>query len=206
MIDTLIPEFDKALRAVFASAQTRRAMPGADLPEADLSDSEKRHVAALMRVNHCGEICAQALYQGQALTSRDPMVKKELEQAAWEETEHLNWTESRIAELGGRKSVLNPLWYAGSLAIGLFVGKCGDAWSLGFLAETERQVEGHLESHMHRLPEQDRKSREVLEQMKADEIRHAETAIHHGARELPRPVQLAMKLSSKVMTRLSYVV
>ena len=110
MIDVLIPEFDKALRAVFASAPTRRPMPGSDLSEAELSDDEKRHVAALMRVNHCGEICAQALYQGQSLTSRDPLVKRELEQAAWEETEHLNWTESRIAELGGRKSLLNPLW------------------------------------------------------------------------------------------------
>ena len=206
MIDALIPELDKALRAVFAPAPTRRPMPGADLPEAELSDAEKRHVAALMRVNHCGEICAQALYQGQALTSRDPVVKRELEQAAWEETEHLNWTENRIAELGGRKSLLNPLWYAGSLAIGLVAGKCGDAWSLGFLAETERQVEGHLESHKVRLPEQDRKSWEVLEQMKTDEMRHAETAIHYGAKELPRTVQLAMKLSSKVMTRLSYMV
>jgi ubiquinone biosynthesis monooxygenase Coq7 len=206
LFDALIPEFDKALRAVFVSAPTRRPMPGADLPEADLSDAEKRHVAALMRVNHCGEICAQALYQGQALTSRDPVVKRELEQAAWEETEHLNWTENRIAELGGRKSLLNPLWYAGSLAIGLVAGKCGDAWSLGFLAETERQVEGHLESHKVRLPEQDRKSWEVLEQMKTDEMRHAETAIHYGAKELPRTVQLAMKLSSKVMTRLSYMV
>ncbi len=205
MIDVLIPEFDKALRAVFASAPTRRPMPGADLPEAELSDAERRHVAALMRVNHCGEICAQALYQGQALTSRDPAVKRELERAAWEETEHLNWTENRIAELGGRKSLLNPVWYAGSLAIGLFAGKCGDEWSLGFLAETERQVEGHLESHKVRLPEQDRKSWEVLEQMKIDEMHHAETATHYGAKELPRPVQLAMKLSSKVMTRLSYV-
>jgi hypothetical protein len=113
VIDTLIPEFDKALRAVFAAAPTRRPMPGEDLPEAAMSDDEKRHVAALMRVNHCGEICAQALYQGQALSSRDPVVKRELEQAAWEETEHLNWTERRIAELGGRKSLLNPLWYAG---------------------------------------------------------------------------------------------
>jgi ubiquinone biosynthesis monooxygenase Coq7 len=206
LIDVIIPEIDKALRAVFAAAPTRRPMPGADLPEADLSDAEKRHVAALMRVNHCGEICAQALYQGQALTSRDPLVKRELEQAAWEETEHLNWTENRIAELGGRKSMLNPLWYAGSLAIGLFAGKCGDAWSLGFLAETERQVEGHLESHKVSLPEQDRKSWEVLEQMKTDEVRHAETATHYGARDLPRPVRLAMRLSSKVMTRLSYVI
>lgn len=206
MIDALIPEFDKALRAVFASAPTRRPMPGADLPEAELSDDEKRHVAALMRVNHCGEICAQALYQGQSLTSRDPQVKRELEQAAWEETEHLNWTENRIAELGGRKSLLNPLWYAGSLAIGMFAGKWGDAWSLGFLAETERQVEGHLESHKLRLPGQDRKSWEVLEQMKADEMHHAETATRYGARDLPQPIKRAMRLSSAVMTRLSYVV
>lgn len=205
MIDAFIPELDKALRAVFGAAPTRRRMPGADLPEAQMSDDERRHVAALMRVNHCGEICAQALYQGQALSSRDPVVKRELEQAAWEETEHLNWTERRIVELGGRKSLLNPLWYAGSLAIGLVAGKWGDAWSLGFLAETERQVEGHLESHKASLPTQDRKSWEVLEQMKVDEIRHAATAIRHGARELPPPVKLAMKLSSKLMTTLSYV-
>ena len=205
MFDILIPELDKALRAVFVSAPTRRPMPGEDLPEAEMSEDEKRHVAALMRVNHCGEICAQALYQGQALSSRDPAIKRELEQAAWEETEHLNWTERRIAELGGRKSVFNPLWYAGSLAIGVVAGKFGDAWSLGFLAETERQVEGHLEGHKAILPAQDRKSWEVLEQMKVDEIRHAETASHYGARELPAPVRLAMKLSSKVMTKLSYV-
>lgn len=205
MIDTLIPEFDKALRAVFASAPTRRPMPGEDLREAEMSAAEKRHVAALMRVNHCGEICAQALYQGQALSSDDAAVKRELQQAAWEETEHLNWTERRIAELGGRKSLFNPLWYAGSLAIGVVAGKCGDAWSLGFLAETERQVEGHLESHKARLPAQDRKSWEVLEQMKVDEIRHAETANHYGARELPAAIKLVMKLSSKLMTKLSYV-
>ena len=204
LIDTLVPEFDKALRAVFAAAPTRRQMPGQELPEAEMTEAEKRHVAALMRVNHCGEICAQALYQGQALSSRDPAVKRELELAAWEETEHLNWTERRIAELGGRKSLLNPLWYAGSVAIGMVAGKCGDAWSLGFLAETERQVEGHLETHLASLPIQDRKSGEVLEQMKADEIRHAEAACHHGARELPLPVKFAMRLSSKVMTTLSY--
>ncbi|MCM2288605.1 MAG: 2-polyprenyl-3-methyl-6-methoxy-1,4-benzoquinone monooxygenase [Sulfuritalea sp.] len=205
MIDALITEFDKALRAVFTSAPTRRPMPGADLPEAEMSEQERRHVAALMRVNHCGEICAQALYQGQAWGSRDPQVRRELEQAAWEETEHLNWTERRIGELGGRKSLFNPVWYAGSLAIGAVAGKCGDTWSLGFLAETERQVEGHLESHKARLPAQDRKSWEVLEQMKADEMRHAETASHYGARKLPLPVTLAMKLSSKLMTRLSYI-
>ena len=204
MPNALIPEFDKALRAVFAKAPTRRPMPGAQLPEAELSATEKSHVAALMRVNHCGEICAQALYQGQALASRNPLVRRELEIAAWEETEHLNWTETRIAELGGRKSLLNPLWYGSSLAIGAIAGKCGDAWSLGFLAETERQVEGHLEGHKARLPAQDRKSWEVLEQMKLDEMRHAETAIGHGARELPAPVKFAMKLSSRLMTRLSY--
>jgi ubiquinone biosynthesis monooxygenase Coq7 len=205
LFDNLIPELDKALRAVFVSAPTRRPMPGEDLPEGEMNEDEKRHVAALMRVNHCGEICAQALYQGQALSSRDPAIKRELKQAAWEETEHLNWTERRIAELGGRKSLFNPLWYAGSLAIGVVAGKFGDAWSLGFLAETERQVEGHLENHKARLPVQDRKSWEVLEQMKADEMRHAETASHYGARELPAPVRLAMKLSSKVMTKLSYI-
>lgn len=206
MIDALIPEFDKALRALFAPAPTQRPMPGEDLPEAELSESEKRHVAGLMRINHCGEICAQALYQGQALTSRDPAVKRALEQAAWEETEHLNWTECRITELGGRKSLLNPLWYAGSLAIGLVAGKLGDDWNLGFLAETERQVEGHLESHKAKLPAQDRKSWEVLEQMKVDEVHHAEMAIHYGARELPPPVKLAMKLSSKLMTRTAYYI
>ncbi len=203
-LEVLIPEFDKALRAVFTKAPTRRPMPGADLPEAELSHDEKRHVAALMRVNHCGEICAQALYQGQALASNDPLVRRELEIAAWEETEHLNWTETRITELGGRKSVLNPIWYGGALAIGAIAGACGDAWSLGFLAETERQVEGHLEGHKARLPALDQKSREVLEQMKLDEMRHAETAIEHGARELPAPVKFAMKLSSRMMTRLSY--
>lgn len=204
MIDALIPEFDKALRAVFASAPTRRAMPGAELPEAELSDAEKRHVAALMRVNHCGEICAQALYQGQALTSRDPVVKRELEQAAWEETEHLNWTENRITELGGRKSLLNPLWYGGSLAIGIAAGKLGDAWNLGFLAETERQVEGHLDGHLSKLPDQDAKSRAIVEQMKIDEIKHADTALAHGGAELPGPVKEAMRLTSKVLTFAAY--
>lgn len=204
MFDALIPEVDKALRAVFAAAPTRRPMPGADLPEAELSEAEKRHVAALMRVNHCGEICAQALYQGQSLTSDDPAVRRELQQAAWEETEHLNWTERRIAELGGRKSLLNPVWYAGSLAIGAIAGRFGDAWSLGFLAETERQVEGHLENHKARLPSQDRRSWEVLEQMKVDEMRHARTATDQGGRELPLPVRLAMKLSSRLMTQISY--
>ena len=203
-LNALIPEFDKALRSVFAKAPTRRPMPGADLPEAELSTAEKQHVAALMRVNHCGEICAQALYQGQALASRDPVVRRELEIAAWEETEHLNWTETRISELGGRKSLLNPLWYGGSLAIGILAARFGDGVNLGFLAETERQVESHLKSHLDRLPQLDLKSREIVTQMKKDEAEHADTAIRLGAVDLPGPVKAAMKASSRVMTGVAY--
>jgi ubiquinone biosynthesis monooxygenase Coq7 len=204
VIDTLILEFDKALRTVFAPAPTARAMPGQGLPEAELTEAERRHAAALMRVDHVGEVCAQALYQGQALTCRDPETRQTLQQAAWEETEHLNWTERRIAELGGRKSLLNPLWYAGSLAIGVVAGKLGDDWNLGFLAETERQVEMHLDGHLETLPKDDLRSRAVVDQMKADEIHHAETATSLGARQLPAPVKLAMAVMSKVMTSTAY--
>lgn len=203
-LDQLIIEFDKGLRTVFAPASTVRPVPGAELPEAELTPDEKNRAAALMRVNHVGEVCAQALYQGQALTSRDPALADALRQAAHEETEHLAWTESRISELGGRKSLLNPLWYGGALAMGLVAGRMGDAWNLGFLAETERQVEAHLNDHLGRLPPSDRKSQEVLDQMKRDEIAHAETAVRLGARELPGPVKLAMKLASRVMTRTAY--
>jgi ubiquinone biosynthesis monooxygenase Coq7 len=206
LIDRLIPELDKVLRTLFAPAPTSRPMPGENLPEADLSDTEKRHAAALMRINHCGEICAQALYQGQAITSHQPEVKRALARAAQEETEHLNWTERRIAELGGRKSLLNPLWYVGSLSLGLIAGKLGDAWNLGFLAETERQVESHLESHKAQLSPQDQKSWVVLEQMKSDEISHAQMAVEQGARELPLPIKMAMKLSSRVMTKTAYYI
>lgn len=204
MIDDFIIEFDKALRTVFAAAPSDRPAPGADLPEGALDDSERRHAAGLMRVNHCGEICAQALYQGQAITSHDPAIRDALRQAAWEETEHLNWTERRMDELGGRKSFLNPVWYAGSLAMGLAAGWLGDRWNLGFLAETERQVEAHLLDHLGRLPESDVKSRAILEQMKTDEIRHAETAIGLGAAELPMPVRLGMRFASQLMTRTAY--
>jgi ubiquinone biosynthesis monooxygenase Coq7 len=204
MIDTLIREFDTALRTVFAPASTSRPMPGQDLPEADHDDAQRRHAAALMRVDHVGEVCAQALYQGQALTCRDPATRQALRQAAWEETEHLSWTERRIAALGGRKSLLNPLWYASSLAIGIVAGKLGDDWNLGFLAETERQVEAHLDSHLASLPESDAKSRAVVDQMRADEIRHAETAIQLGARELPAPARLVMKAMSRIMTSTAY--
>ena len=204
LIDSIIPEFDKALRAVFAAAPTRRPMPGQDLPEAAMSEDEKRHVAALMRVNHCGEICAQALYQGQALISHDPAVRRELDQAAWEETEHLNWTERRIAELGGRKSVLNPLWYAGSVAIGLAAGLAGRRWSLGFVTETERQVEAHLTDHLGRLPEDDLRSRAIVERMRSDEVRHGSAARDAGGADLPTPVRGLMRLASRVMTRTAY--
>jgi len=204
MLDQLIIGFDKALRTVFADAYTVRPVPGEALPEADLSEQEKRHAASLMRVNHCGEICAQALYQGQALMSRNEGIKEALAGAAHEETEHLAWTERRIAELGGRKSFLNPLWYSGSLAIGMLAARFGDGVNLGFLAETERQVEAHLNSHLGRLPEQDLRSREIVEQMKIDEVAHADTAVRLGAVELPDPVKAAMKATSKVMTGVAY--
>lgn len=204
MFDSLIIEFDKALRTVLAPAPTVRSMPGAELPEAELTAAERRHAAGLMRVNHCGEVCAQALYQGQAIMSQDQSIRRTLQAAAWEETEHLNWTERRIAELGGRKSFLNPLWYAGSLAMGLVAGKLGDRWNLGFLAETERQVEAHLTDHLGRLPAQDSRSQAVLAQMKVDEVRHAATAVRLGAAELPMPVKTAMRLASQAMTRTAY--
>ena len=204
MFDKLIVEFDKALRTVFAEAPTRRSMPGAATSEAEMTDAERKHAAALMRVNHVGEICAQALYQGQALTSHDPEVRRAMEYAAWQETEHLNWTERRIDELGGRKSALNPLWYSGALAIGILAGKFGDRWNLGFLAETERQVEHHLQEHLGLLPPQDQRSREVVLQMQQDEIAHAESAIEAGAAELPMPVKQAMKFSAKLMTNTAY--
>lgn len=203
-IDQLIIGFDRALRTVAAPATTVRPVPGGTLPDVPLSDEQKREVVGLMRVDHSGEVCAQALYQGQALTARDPAVQQALERAAVEETEHLAWTERRIAELGGRKSLLDPLWYAGSFAVGALAGALGDKWNLGFLAETERQVEKHLEGHLARLPEDDAKSRAILDQMRADEIQHATTAVTHGAAELPEPVKRAMKLTAKVMTGVAY--
>lgn len=204
MIDQAILQFDKALRTVFAPAHTVRPVPGDDLPDAQLDDTQKRHAAALMRINHCGEICAQALYQGQALMSKDRSIRTALEQASQEETEHLAWTERRIAELGGRKSLLNPLWYGSSLVVGMVAGKFGDRINLGFLAETERQVEAHLHGHLESLPADDRKSRAIVEQMKKDEIGHADTAVRLGAEELPAVVKGVMKLFSKVMTRTAY--
>jgi len=203
-IDELIIAFDRGLRTVFAPAQSLRPTPGASLAEAGMTEVEKAHAAALMRVNHCGEICAQALYQGQALTARNPGARAALERAAQEETDHLAWTERRIEALGGRKSLLNPAWYAGSFAIGALTGLLGDRWNLGFLAETERQVVSHLEGHLQRLPAADEKSRAVLEKMKEDEARHATSAITHGGGELPAPARAAMQFSSNVMTGTAY--
>ncbi len=203
-LDNLIAAFDNSLRTVFAPARAGRANPAGEIAEADLGEAGKRESEALMRVNHVGEVCAQALYQGQALTARNPEARAALEEAAREETDHLAWCEDRIEELGGRKSLLNPLWYAGSFALGATAGVLGDKWNLGFLAETERQVEAHLDEHLRQLPEQDAKSRAIVEQMKEDEIRHAQTAVHYGAAELPPPVKLAMRGMSMVMKRIAH--
>lgn len=204
--DRFVIEFDKALRTLFAPAPTTRQVPGNERPEASLSDEERAHSEALMRINHVGEICAQALYQGQALGCHDPEIKQALLQAAYEETEHLAWTERRLLELHGRTSMLNPLLYLGALTIGFAAGKAGDSWSLGFLAETERQVEAHLDAHLSDLPWQDLKSRAIVEQMRLDEISHAATAERLGARELPAAARLAMQLVSRTMTRTAYYV
>jgi 3-demethoxyubiquinol 3-hydroxylase len=204
MLDSFIGEFDKGLRAIFGVAMANRPRPGVDLAEAALTPAERRHAAALMRVNHCGEVCAQALYQGQALAARELEVRTALQGAAREETDHLDWCASRIDELGGRLSALNPIWYSGSLAIGLVAGSLGSGWNFGFLAETERQVEAHLAGHLSRLPEQDQRTRVIVEQMKLDEAGHAQLAASHGARELPLPAKAAMRVASKVMTVASY--
>lgn len=203
-LDSLILEFDRALRTLAAPSRTSRPVPGVELPDCELDPAERRQVVGLMRVNHCGEICAQALYQGQALTSRQPAVREALRKAADEETEHLAWTERRLTELGGRTSLLNPLWYLGSLSIGVAAGLLGDKWNLGFLAETERQVEAHLDGHLAILPAADGKSRAIVDQMRRDEIGHAEMAVQFGAAELPPPVRLGMRTTARVMTALSY--
>jgi len=203
-IDDAIIAFDKLLRTVAGPARATRANPAEQVVEAPLDDADRALAAALMRVNHCGEVCAQALYQGQALASDNEPLKRALAQAAREEEDHLAWTEQRIAELGGRTSLLNPLWYAGSLAIGYAAGKAGDAWNLGFLKETERQVEAHLQGHLERLAPQDARTRAVVEAMQRDEAQHARAAEMLGARELPGPVKTAMRAVAKVMTRLAY--
>ncbi len=198
---------DTALRTLFGEPIiTEREYPAADISDAEFSEQEKKHIAGLMRVNHCGEVSAQALYQGQSLTSKNKEIKDKLQRAALEENDHLNWTKNRIDELGGHTSFLNPLWYGGSFAIGAFAGAMGDKWNLGFLAETEHQVVNHLESHLNQLPGGDLKSRAILEQMKTDELKHATTAIENGAAQLPPAVKTLMAAMSKVMTGTAYYI
>lgn len=203
-IDHLITAFDRALNALFAPARSARQSPAATVEEAPLTPEQKAKSIALLRVDHSGEICAQALYQGQAWTSGSAPLREKLAAAAQEEIEHLAWCEQRIVELGGRKSFLNPLWYTGSFVIGAIAGVRGDRWNLGFLVETERQVERHLAGHINRLPVADLKSRILLDQMRYDEAKHAEMAQAEGAAHLPWPVRAGMRTASKVMTTLAY--
>ncbi len=198
--DKLIAEFDRGLRTLFGTPMAARPSPAAGLPEAEMDAAARRHAAALMRVNHCGEVCAQALYQGQALASDNAALRKTLAKAADEEIDHLDWSRRRIEELGGRVSYLNPLWYAGALAIGLVAGRLGDGWNLGFLAETEDQVGQHLQGHLDRLDPEDGKTRAVIEAMKQDEAGHAQSARDLGARELPSPVKAGMRYAARIMT------
>jgi len=203
--DHLLIQLDQAVRTVFGRPQaTERPDPAAGLPDAELTDAERDHVARLMRINHTGEVCAQALYQGQALTARLPGVRESMERAAAEENDHLDWCERRVHELGGRLSLLNPLFYAGSFAVGAIAGLAGDRWSLGFVAETERQVERHLDEHLAEVPLEDQRTRAVLEQMRTDEVGHATNAVEAGAVALPEPVRDLMRLTAKVMTGTVY--
>ena len=203
-IDRLIAGFDTALRTVSGVHAARRASPAEAIADAGLTDADREQAAALMRVNHVGEVCAQALYQGQALTARDSSVRTSLEQAAREEEDHLAWSLNRIEELGGSPSLLNPLWYAGALGLGMAAGALGDRWNLAFLAETEHQVEEHLGGHLERLCPADGRTRAVIAAMRADEARHRQSAISLGAAELPQPVKLAMRALAKMMTTVAY--
>jgi 3-demethoxyubiquinol 3-hydroxylase len=204
-LDRFIIECDQALRTVFGQPQgTGRPNPAGDLPGTAMSEQQQAHSARLMRVDHSGEVAAQALYQGQALTAREPRMREQLGQAAAEENDHLAWCAARIEELGGRVSYLNPLWYGGSLAIGALAGLMGDRWSLGFLAETERQVVQHLNGHLERLPPQDARSRAIVVQMREDEGHHATTALAAGAVPLPGPIKTLMSYASRVMTETAY--
>ncbi len=205
-LDQFIEEFDHGLRIVGGVLQSHRPTPkpADEAPETALSEAEKRHAAGLMRVNHVGEICAQALYQSQKLATSSPALKQAFEHAAQEEIDHLSWTAGRLAELDSRPSLLNPLWYAGALAIGFVAGRFGDRVSLGFMAETEQQVERHLDSHLTRLPEGDVKSRVIVERMRDEEVVHAKSAAELGGVTLPLPVRGLMKACSKVMTHTAY--
>jgi len=204
-IDNLVLQFDQALRTLVpGSSQASRESPGASLPERELEEKERSHAASLMRINHTGEVCAQALYQGQALTAKLADVRASMEQAAKEETDHLAWCEQRLNELDSRTSLLNPLWYAMSFGLGAAAGLAGDRWSLGFVAETEQQVCEHLEDHLDKLPANDDKSRAILEQMVIDERQHGETARDAGGAELPLPVRRLMSGMSEIMKKTVY--
>ena len=200
-IDHVIAGLDTALKSIFAKQSPNRKNPAAaeKIPEQDLSELERKKSIELMRVNHVGEVCAQALYQGQALTARSAEVKDKMQEAAAEEVDHLSWCDERITELGGRTSLLNPIWYAGSVGLGTIAGLIGDKWSLGFLEETENQVEQHLAEHLDYLPENDQRSRAIVEQMKIDEAKHAQMAHDNGAEELPTIIKNAMKSTANLM-------
>ena len=202
-IDALLIAADNALRTISGNASASRAIPGSSAKHT-MPDEDRRHSAGLMRVNHAGEICAQALYAGQALVARDPKVREALERAGAEERDHLSWCRDRLEALDSRPSLLDPLWYAGSFALGVASGVAGDRWSLGFLVETERQVERHLDGHLAQLPPADQGSRAVLLQMREDEIRHGRSGEALGAAQLPLAVRMAMRLASRVMTRSAY--
>lgn len=203
-LDRLIIALDQGVNTVFAKPVARHPYPAAESSVADLNATQRELSARLMRVNHAGEVAAQALFRGHALSAQTPAVRALMERAAQEENDHLAWCEQRIEELGGRTSLLNPVWYLGSFAIGALTGKAGDKWSLGFVAETEHQVVAHLDEHIARLPEGDAPSRVILEKMRADEARHASVAIKAGAAPLPGPVKKLMGLVSKIMTRTAY--
>ena len=203
-LDQLISGFDLALRTVAGVHREARPSPAAAVSEGELDEAERAHAAALMRINHVGEVCAQALYQGQALAARNAETQRSLERAAREEEDHLAWSADRVHELGGRLSILNPLWYAGSLALGVAAGALGDRWNLAFLAETERQVEEHLSGHLAQLSPADARTRRIVEQMRDEEARHRETALSLGAAELPAPAKDAMRLAARLMTALAY--
>lgn len=201
-LDSWIISIDQALRTLSGGAHAARPSPSAD--EALLSPADRKLSGALLRVDHVGEVCAQALYQAQALTARDPRLRAHMQSAAEQEVDHLAWTERRLEQLGARTSLLNPLWYAGSFGIGLAAGLAGDRWSLGFVVETERQVEQHLAGHLDRLPANDAPSRAIVEQMKMDEAEHATAAEQNGAASLPAPVRMAMRLAARVMTHTAH--
>ncbi|CAN5302543.1 2-polyprenyl-3-methyl-6-methoxy-1,4-benzoquinone monooxygenase [soil metagenome] len=203
-LDSLLISLDQGIRTLLHTARSERANPAVTVIENSLTQTQKQLSAALMRVNHTGEVCAQALYQGQAFTAADPRVRDKLAQSAIEENDHLLWCQTRIKELGGHTSYLNPLWYMGSLVIGVIAGKLGDGWSLGFLAETEYQVTHHLEKHLQQLPVADQKSQVIIQQMRLDEMQHAQTAETMGALPLPEGVKWAMQCLSKIMTTTVY--